>query len=121
VSAAMKELLDNFRAIRGVDMAAVVGTDGLVIESVARPGVDVDAIAAVATHGLMLADALGRQIERGGALQTIVEYEEGVLLLEALGEEGMMLVVSRDPNDLGRIRFTAKQHKADLAEALAAI
>jgi len=32
----MKELLDNFRAIRGVDMAAVVGTDGLVIESLTQ-------------------------------------------------------------------------------------
>jgi predicted regulator of Ras-like GTPase activity (Roadblock/LC7/MglB family) len=117
----MKELLDNFRAIRGVDMAAVVGPDGLVIESVARAGLDVDAIAAVASHGLMLADAMGRQIERGGALQTIVEYEEGVLLLESLGEEGMMLVVSRDPTDLGRIRYAAKQHKANLAEALEAI
>ena len=117
----MKEVLDNFRAIRGVDMAAVVGADGLVIESVARPGLDVDAIAAVASHGLMLAEAMGRQIERGGALQTIVEYEEGVLLLESLGEEGMMLVVSRDPTDLGRIRYAAKQHKADLAEALEAI
>jgi predicted regulator of Ras-like GTPase activity (Roadblock/LC7/MglB family) len=117
----MKELLEQFRAIRGVDVAAVVGSDGLVIESVARAGVDVDAIAAVATNGLLLADALGRQIERGGALQTIVEYEGGVLLLESLAEEGMMLIVSRDPTDLGRIRFTAKQHKADLVEALAAI
>ncbi len=121
MSVAMKDLLEQFRAIRGVDVAAVVGPDGLVIESVARPGVDVDAIAAVATNGLLLADALGRQIERGGALQTIVEYESGVLLLESLAEEGMMLIVSRDPTDLGRIRFTAKQHKADLAEALAAI
>jgi predicted regulator of Ras-like GTPase activity (Roadblock/LC7/MglB family) len=117
----MKDLLEQFRAIRGVDVAAVVGSDGLVIESVARAGVDVDAIAAVATNGLLLADALGRQIERGGALQTIVEYEDGVLLLESLAEEGMMLIVSRDPTDLGRIRFTAKQHKADLVEALAAI
>jgi predicted regulator of Ras-like GTPase activity (Roadblock/LC7/MglB family) len=116
----MKDLLDKFRAIRGVDVAAVVGVDGLVIESAARPGVDVDAIAAIASNGLLLADALGRQIERGGARQTIVEYDEGVLLLESLGDEGMMLVLSHDPNDLGRIRYTARQHKPALADALAA-
>jgi predicted regulator of Ras-like GTPase activity (Roadblock/LC7/MglB family) len=70
---------------------------------------------------LLLAEALGRQMERGGALQTIIEYEGGVVLIEPLGDEGMVLVVSDDRNDLGRIRFTAKQYKSDLVDALAAI
>jgi predicted regulator of Ras-like GTPase activity (Roadblock/LC7/MglB family) len=117
----MQELLNKFRAIRGVGLAAVVGSDGLVIESVHRPDVDADALAATATHGLLMAEALGRQMERGGALQTIIEYEEGVVLIEPLGDEGMILVVSDERTDLGRIRFTAKQYKTDLADALAAI
>ncbi len=117
----MQDLLSKFRAIRGVGMAAVVGSDGLVIESVHRPELDADALAAVATNGLLLAEALGRQMERGGALQTIIEYEGGVVLIEPLGDEGMVLVVSDDRTDLGRIRFTAKQYKSDLVDALAAI
>jgi len=121
VSTGMQDLLSKFRAIRGVGMAAVVGADGLVIESVHRPEVDADALAAVATNGLLLAEALGRQMERGGALQTIIEYESGVVLIEPLGDEGMVLVISDDRNDLGRIRFTAKQYKSDLVDALAAI
>ena len=60
-------------------------------------------------------------MERGGALQTIIEYEGGVVLIEPLGDEGMVLVVSDDRNDLGRIRFTAKQYKSDLVDALAVI
>ena len=43
------------------------------------------------------------------------------MLIEPLGDEGMVLVVSDDRNDLGRIRFTAKQYKSDLVDALAAI
>lgn len=117
----MQELLNKFRSIRGVGMAAVVGSDGLVIESVHRSGIDADALAAVATNGLLLAEALGRQMERGGALQTIIEYESGVVLIEPLSDEGMVLVISDDRNDLGRIRFTAKQYKSDLVHALAAI
>ena len=54
----MQDLLSKFRAIRGVGMAAVVGSDGLVIESVHRPELDADALAAVATNGLLLAEAL---------------------------------------------------------------
>ncbi len=117
----MQDVLSKFRAIRGVGMAAVVGSDGLVIESVHRADLDADALAAVATNGLLLAEALGREMARGGALQTIIEYEEGVVLIEPLGDEGMVLVVSDDRNDLGRIRFTAKQYKESLTDALAAI
>ena len=120
-AAGLQELLNKFRAIRGVGLAAVVGSDGLVIESLHRPGVDADALAAVATNGLLLVEALGRQMERGGALQTIIEYEEGVVLIEPLSDEGMILVVSDDRNDLGRIRYTAKQYKSNLVEALEAI
>ena len=53
----MQDLLSKFRAIRGVGMAVVVGSDGLVIESVHRPELDADALAAVATNGLLLAEA----------------------------------------------------------------
>ena len=120
-AAGLQELLGKFRSIRGVGMAAVVGSDGLVIESVHRAGVEADTLAAVATHGLLLAEAMGRQMDRGGALQTIIEYEKGVVLIEPLSDEGMILVVSDDRNDLGRIRFTAKQYKPNLVEALAAI
>src|SRR4051812_3122423 len=97
-AAGLQELLNKFRAIRGVGLAAVVGSDGLVIESLHRPGVDADAFAAVATNGLLLVEALGRQMERGSALQTIIEYEEGVVLIEPLSDEGMILVVSDDRN-----------------------
>ena len=80
-AAGLQELLNKFRAIRGVGMAAVVGSDGLVIKNLRRQGVDADALAAVATNGLLLVEALGRQMERGSALQTIIEYEEGVVLI----------------------------------------
>ena len=117
----MHEVLQKFRAIRGVGMAAVVSPEGLVIDSVQAPGFDADALAAVATNGLLLAEAIGRQMERGGALQTLIEYEQGAVLIEPIGEDGMVFVVSNEPNDLGRIRFMARQYKGALTQALAAV
>jgi len=121
VATGMQDVLSKFRAIPGVGMAAVVDSDGLVIESAHRPDWDSDALAAVASNGLLLAEAVGREMQRGGALQTILEYEEGLVLIESLGDDGMVLVVSEDRNDLGRIRFTARQYKSDLVSALAAV
>ena len=116
----LQTVLDTFRAIRGVDLAAIIGIDGLVIESAAAPGLDVDAVAALAVNGLLLADALGREIGRGGAVQTMLEYEEGLLLIEPIGEDACLLVLSRARTDLGHLRFTARRYRADLAAALAA-
>ncbi|NTW97618.1 MAG: roadblock/LC7 domain-containing protein, partial [Oscillochloris sp.] len=39
MSSKLRDLLGRFRAVESVDLAAIVATDGLLIESAARPGV----------------------------------------------------------------------------------
>ncbi len=117
----LKELLGEYKKIDGVDMAAVVGSDGLVIESIAKGGVDVDAIGALADNGLAMARALGMQIDKGEPLQTLLEYERGIVVLESLGEDGIIVVTSSRAQDLGRIRFVTNRSRKDLREAINAI
>ncbi len=119
--ATMKELLSSFKKADGVEMAAVIGTDGLVIESIHKDGIDVDEISAMADNGLAIARALGHQMNKGEPLQTILEYERGVVLLESLGEDALLLVISEKPRNLGSIRFLAHRSRKELIEALAAI
>ncbi len=117
----LKELLTEFKKVEGVDLAAVVGSDGLVIESIAKAGVDVDAIGALADNGLAMARALGMQIQKGEPVQTLLEYEHGILLLESLGDEAMIVVSSQQVADLGRLRFLTRHHRHEMVEALNAI
>ena len=117
----IRDLLGKFRTIEGIDMAAVVGIDGLIIESVAAKGIDADAISAVASHGLAMATALGRAIHKGGALQTLLEYEDGLVLLEPMTEDAMLLVLSNQRENLGRLRFLSKAYHAQLEAAVNAI
>ena len=58
-------LLGRLQVAGGVDLAAVVSIDGFLIEATHSEGLDAEEFSAVATNGLMVAKAIGREIERG--------------------------------------------------------
>jgi predicted regulator of Ras-like GTPase activity (Roadblock/LC7/MglB family) len=121
MSSKLRSLLGRFRTVESIELAAVVATDGLLIESAARPGVDVDAICAVASNGLAMAESLGREIAKGGAVQTMLEYEQGLVVIEPISGEAMLLLLATAPEDLGYVRFLVAKHREDMAEAISAI
>ncbi len=118
MSSKLRELLSRFRSVGSVELAAIVATDGLLIESSAHDGIDVDAICAVASNGLVMAESLGREIDKGGAIQTVLEYEQGIVMLEPIGDEAMLLLMVEARDDLGYLRFLAAKHRADIGTAL---
>ncbi|MGC8874246.1 MAG: roadblock/LC7 domain-containing protein [Chloroflexia bacterium] len=117
----LRQLLGSIHALSGVSLAAVVASDGLLIEGVSDPGVETDAICAVASNGLVMAEAVGREINKGGAVQAILEFENGVVVLEPLSDDAMVLVVSDRRTNLGRIRFLLRQLHEPLTQAVNAI
>lgn len=121
MSTALHTLLSQFRVIDGVDLAAVVATDGLLMESTTRTGVDAEAICAVAANGLALAEALGREITKGGAEQLTLEYAAGLVLIEPLTPDAMLLVLTDNRTQLGRLRFLVNKHHAAFVAAIHAI
>jgi uncharacterized protein len=121
MSTPLHALLQRFRVIEGVDLAAVVATDGLLMESTTRNGIDPDAIGAVAANGLALAEALGREINKGSAAQLTLEYNGGLVLIEPLTPEAMLLFVTAGREQLGRLRFLVQKHHAAFVAAVHAI
>lgn len=121
MSTPLHGLLKHFRIIDGVDLAAVVAMDGLLMESTARPGVDTEAICAVAANGLALSEALGREINKGSAEQLTLEYEDGVVLIAPLTPDAMLLVLTHGREHLGRLRFLAQKHYDAFVSAVYAI
>lgn len=121
MSTKLRTLLSRFRTVESVELAAVVAIDGLLIESMAETDIDVDAICAVASNGLAMAEALGREIDKGSTLQTLLEYDEGVVLIEPISAEAMLLLMGNLRDDLGYLRFLVAKHREDMADALSAI
>lgn len=121
MSGTLHDLLKRFRTLENVELAALAGTDGLLIESAARNGLDVDAICAVASNGLAMAEALGREIAKGGTVQTVLEYDNGLIVLEPISDDAMLVIMTSNRDHLGRLRYMIQSQRAGFAEAVAAI
>lgn len=114
-------LLQRFRVLESIDLAAVVANDGLLIESMVQSDTDVEATCAVASNSLAMADSLGREINKGQPLQIILEYGEGFVIIEPINREAMLLLVTSALEQLGQVRFLIALHRSELLDALEAI
>ncbi|MBV8086568.1 MAG: roadblock/LC7 domain-containing protein [Chloroflexi bacterium] len=117
--AELNNVLERFLAIDGVSMATVVGTDGLVIESAGQPGFDVEAVSAVATSALGAAQSLAEEVTKGRLVQAMVEFENGVVVMEPVGELGVLLVLTESTASIGRVRLVARRERQAVEQALA--
>ncbi|MCL5960845.1 MAG: roadblock/LC7 domain-containing protein [Chloroflexi bacterium] len=116
----LKNILAKFQ-VGEDDLVAVVSPDGLPIESVGGSGIDVDGLCAVASDALRMAEAIGGEISKGDARQTMIEYDGALMTIGALSDDALLVVLSLGDANLGRVRFLAKKYRQELAEGLQAI
>jgi predicted regulator of Ras-like GTPase activity (Roadblock/LC7/MglB family) len=118
----LEELLNGFTRVRGVSAALIVGQDGLVLQSVTAADAedaDVDVLGAVASSGLVPAQEIGDQANRGRLLQGIYEYERGVVVLEPVGSTAILVVATSATANLGLLRLQARKVHGEIEAALA--
>jgi len=116
----LNELIQQLRDIDGIDLAAVVGNDGLLLAYSAAEGIDGEAVGAVSASGLLVAEAMGRELERGAIAQTTIEYEHGMVLLTPLDPDVALLVLARPDANLGRLRLLTRRARGELLRAVSA-
>jgi predicted regulator of Ras-like GTPase activity (Roadblock/LC7/MglB family) len=115
----LKQALSRFLTIPGVRQAILVGRDGLLIEGVARDGKeDLEAVGAITTTGLSTAEALGQEIARGNVVGVLMEYEHGLVSVDPLGDFALMVTLSDNASNIGRVRHLVKTSRNEILEAL---
>ncbi|HUZ77902.1 MAG TPA: roadblock/LC7 domain-containing protein, partial [Chloroflexota bacterium] len=114
----LQPILNRFLALEGVGLALVVGSDGLVIESAGSHEYDVDAVGAIATSSLGASQVLAQEVTRGHLVQSILEFERGLVIMEPIGEAGILLVLAKSASSIGQVRLVARRERAALTEAL---
>jgi predicted regulator of Ras-like GTPase activity (Roadblock/LC7/MglB family) len=115
----LKQTLSRFLAIPGVRQAILVGRDGLLIEGLTRDGKDdMEAIGAIMSTGLSTADALGQEISRGSVVGVLVEFENGLVSVDPLGDFALMVTLSDNASNIARIRHVVKASRNEILEAL---
>jgi predicted regulator of Ras-like GTPase activity (Roadblock/LC7/MglB family) len=114
-------LLGRLQVAGGVDLVAVVSSDGFLIEAAHNEGLDAEEFAAVATNGLMVAKAIGMESGRGTIDSAIFEYDGGTVVINALDDELVLILMASPGVNLGRLRLLARRYREELVAAAATI
>ncbi len=115
----LKQTLGRFLTIPGVKLAVLVGRDGLLIEGLSRDGKeDIEAVGAYMTTGLNTAEALGREISRGGVVGALMEYERGLVSIDPLGDYALVVTLFDNAASIANVRRMVKAIRNEILEAL---
>jgi len=100
-------LLDNFvKSVPGVRHTLVVSADGLLMAASGRlPAERAEQVAAVSSGLASLATGAARLFEGGAVLQTIVEMENGFMLLMSVGDGSHLAVLTQATADIGQVGY----------------
>ncbi len=100
-------LVSNFaREVRGVSHAILVSVDGLLIAASERlPKERADQLAAVSSGLASLAGGAAQLFEGGQVLQSVVEMQNGYLLLMQVGDGSHLATLAATSCDIGQIGY----------------
>jgi predicted regulator of Ras-like GTPase activity (Roadblock/LC7/MglB family) len=112
-------LLDLCKA-GGLTTAVIVSRDGFVIESMGiTDKLEMDAVGAVVSNGIVASETIGRELVTGKLGRGLLEYKNGVICVDYLGENAMIVTVADPKANLGNVRYQVKKWSATLEAAVA--
>jgi predicted regulator of Ras-like GTPase activity (Roadblock/LC7/MglB family) len=100
-------LLDDLvRRLAGAEKAVVLSGDGLLLgRSVALDREDAEHLAAMASAFSSLSRGVGAQFGKGGVLQTVVELDDGYLVVTEAGAGACLALLASIHADLGMVAY----------------
>lgn len=103
-------LLSELQASHNLKMIAVVGADGLMVESSANHDCDAEAVSAVAANGLLMMGELGQELGEGTAEVTTLEFPSHTVLLTPLDSDNLLVLVTDGKSlNLGQLRIMMRR------------
>ncbi len=119
--AGLAETLRELYVSNGLDMAAVVSADGLVVDAASNPDIDVDSICSVAANGLLMMDALREEIGEARSDLVTLEYPGHIVVLAPLHDDYLLVLLAAANMNLGRIRIVLKRKWSEIAQSVDAV
>lgn len=116
----ISDLLGNLVKVDGVKAVALIGRDGFVIEHKSRNGkVDIETVGAIVIGGLHSSESIGNELNVGKVDQSMVEYENGIILSKIFPDGNIILTVIADQNVmLGNIRYQVAKFVPEIQKQL---
>lgn len=117
--ATTREILGELSKLESIEAVCLVARDGFLLESIARSGIDKEMIGAIASSGFGASASMGKQLDKGAMLISMIEFDQGPVLLAPIGDDAFLVIVADKNANLGMIRLKLKKHCHELALAVA--
>ena len=114
----LKVLLAGVAELAGVSLTALIDREGALMEVAGGLLPEAELAGALAACLVESTDGVGRALTQGRLQSLILEYDSGVVLLNAVGAGAMLAVVLDDPAVLGKVRYHVKKALPDLVRAV---
>jgi predicted regulator of Ras-like GTPase activity (Roadblock/LC7/MglB family) len=114
----LKTLLAGVAELAGVSLTALIDREGALMEVAGGHLPEAELAGALAACLVEATDGVGRALTQGRLQSLILEYDAGVVLLNAVGAGAMLAVVLGDPAVLGKVRYHVKKALPDLVRAV---
>jgi predicted regulator of Ras-like GTPase activity (Roadblock/LC7/MglB family) len=114
----IKSILSQLLEIKGVNIAAVVGRDGFVIESMGHGAVDTDALGAMTSTGIRYFEFLGYELDKGEVRQVMLDLQKGTIILVPVSKEVFMAIITDPKANTGHITHESGKTRQRLMAAM---
>ena len=101
----LKRVLEEFLQIEWVTTAALVSSDGSLIESAGSVPVDRDALAALGSCAMQFFSRAGIALDRGPARQFVLEHGNGSIIFMRIGDDELLAVITGIRSSPGRLAY----------------
>jgi predicted regulator of Ras-like GTPase activity (Roadblock/LC7/MglB family) len=113
----INKIIRDFETVPGVEGAALVSADGLMISS-ALPEVEQERVAALSAAMLSIGEKATNEFDRGNLVEIYVRSERGYTLLTSVGENALFLVLAKADAQIGLIFVDMRRMAESLLEIL---
>jgi hypothetical protein len=117
-----ERIQDVLRSLRAASPdiigSAVVSTDGFIVSSVLPSEVDEEVVSGMAAAMLGVGERISQELMGSQMDQTYVRSEKGYVLLNAVGTDAMLIVLTTTAAKLGLIFLDVKRRVAELSKIL---
>jgi hypothetical protein len=113
----INQIIKDFQAVPGVEGAALVSADGLMISS-ALPDAEQESVAAISAAMLSLGEKATNELDRGNLKEIYVKSDRGYALLTSVGENALFLVLAKADSQIGLIFLDMQRMAESLLEIL---
>jgi predicted regulator of Ras-like GTPase activity (Roadblock/LC7/MglB family) len=93
-----KSVIESLAREEGVSLAMIVSRDGFILEMEAAPGLttEPETVGAVVSSYWASADSMGLNLELGGGLNGMIEFDGAVVSTALIKEEDLILTLVTD-------------------------